>query len=121
KDQYVRVSEEELKSLEGEASKTIDISEFVPLDKVDPIFFERTYYLGPDKGGEKPYRLLADAMARSQQVAGARFVLGGKENIVLVLAAQDGLLLHTMYFADEVRNFGEIDKGQSVKIKENEI
>jgi DNA end-binding protein Ku len=121
KEQYVRVSDEELKTLEGEASKAIDIAEFVPLDKVDPIFFERTYYLGPDKGGEKPYRLLADAMAQSQQVAVARFVMRGKENIVLVRAAQGGLLLHTMYFADEVRNFGEIDKGQSAKIKENEI
>jgi DNA end-binding protein Ku len=121
KEQYVRVSDDELKALEGEASKAIDIAEFVPLDKVDPIFFERTYYLGPDKGGEKPYRLLADAMARSHQVAVARFVMRGKENIVLVRAAQDGLMLHTMYFADEVRNFGEIDKGQSAKIRENEI
>ena len=121
KDQYVRVNDEELKALEGEASKTIDIAEFVPLDKVDPIYFERTYYLGPDKSGEKPYRLLADAMAKSQQVAVARFVMRGKENLVLIRAAQDGLMLHTMYFADEVRNFGEIEKGQSAKIKDNEI
>ena len=121
KDQYVRVDDEELKALEGEASKTIDIAEFVPLDKVDPIYFERTYYLGPDKSGEKPYRLLADAMAKSEQVAMARFVMRGKENLVLIRAAQGGLMLHTMYFADEVRNFGEIEKGQSAKIKDNEI
>ena len=121
KDQYVRVDDEELKGLEGEASKTIDIAEFVPLDKVDPIYFERTYYLGPDKSGEKPYRLLADAMAKSEQVAMARFVMRGKENLVLIRAAQGGLMLHTMYFADEVRNFGEIEKGQSAKIKDNEI
>ena len=62
KDQYVRVADEELKALEGEASKIIDIAEFVPLAEVDPIYFEKTYYLGPDKGGEKPYRLLADAI-----------------------------------------------------------
>jgi DNA end-binding protein Ku len=117
----VRVSDDELKALEGEASKAIDIAEFVPLARVDPIFFERTYYLGPDKGGEKPYRLLAEAMARSEQVAVARFVMRGKENIVLVRAAQGGLMLHTMYFADEVRNFGEIDKGQGAAIKEGEI
>jgi DNA end-binding protein Ku len=121
KDQYVRVSDEELKAVEGEASKTIDIAEFVPLDKVDPIYFERTYYLGPDKAGEKPYRLLADAMAKSEQVAVARFVMRGKENLVLIRAAQGGLMLHTMYFADEVRNFGEVDKGQSAKIKDSEI
>jgi DNA end-binding protein Ku len=121
KDQYVRFTDEELKSLEGEASKVIDIAEFVPLPKVDPIYFEKTYYLGPDKGGEKAYRLLADAMAKTDRVALAKFVMRGKESLVLVRPAQDGLMLHTMYFADEVRNFGEIEKGQSAKIKEGEL
>ena len=121
KDEYVRFTEEELKSLEGEASKVIDIAEFVPLAKVDPIYFEKTYYLGPDKGGEKAYRLLADAMARTDRVALAKFVMRGKESLVLVRPAQGGLMLHTMYFADEVRDFGEIDKGQTAKIKEGEL
>src|SRR5947207_9074519 len=121
KDQYFRVSDDELKSLEGEASKLIDIAEFVPLDKVDPIYFERTYYLGPDKGGEKAYRLLADAMAKSERVALAKFVMRGKESLVLIRAARDGLMLHTMYFADEVRSFGEIDRGQGAKIREGEM
>jgi DNA end-binding protein Ku len=121
KDQYVRVTDEELKAQEGEASKLIDIAEFVPLDKVDPIYFERTYYLGPDKGGEKAYRLLADAMTASARVALATFVMRGKESLVLIRAAQDGLMLHTMYFADEVRSFAEIDKGQSVKIRDGEL
>jgi len=121
KEQYVRVSEEELKALEGEASKIIDIAEFVPLDKVDPIYFEKTYYLGPDKGGEKAYRLLADAMASSERVALAKLVLRGKESLVLIRAAQGGLMLHTMYFADEVRSFGEIDKGASAKIRDGEL
>jgi len=121
KDQYVRLTEEELKSLEGEASKIIDIAEFVPLPKVDPIYFEKTYYLGPDKGGEKAYRLLADAMAKTDRVALAKFVMRGKESLVLIRPAQGGLMLHTMYFSDEVREFGEIDKGQSAKIKEGEL
>ncbi|HEX9747789.1 MAG TPA: Ku protein [Methylomirabilota bacterium] len=121
KDQYVRFTDEELKSLEGEASKVIDIAEFVPLSSVDPIYFEKTYYLGPDKGGEKPYRLLADAMAKSDKVALATFVMRGKESLVLVRPAQDGLMLHTMYFADEVRDFGEIEKGKSVKLREGEL
>jgi DNA end-binding protein Ku len=121
KDQYVRVSDQELKGLEGEASKIIDIAEFVPLEKVDPIYFERTYYLGPDKGGEKAYRLLADAMAKSGRVALAKFVMRGKESLVLIRSAKDGLMLHTMYFADEVRDFGEVDKGQSAKIKGGEM
>ncbi|MBI4609807.1 MAG: Ku protein, partial [Candidatus Rokubacteria bacterium] len=116
-----RFTDEELKSLEGEASKIIDIAEFVPLANVDPIYFEKTYYLGPDKGGEKAYRLLADAMAKTDRVALAKFVMRGKESLVLVRPAQGGLMLHTMYFADEVRDFGEIDKGQSAKIKEGEL
>src|SRR5436309_328042 len=61
KDQYVQFTEEELKALEGETSRMIDIAEFVPLAQVDPIYFEKTYYLGPDKGGEQAYRLLTDA------------------------------------------------------------
>jgi DNA end-binding protein Ku len=121
KDQYVQVKDEELKGVEGEASKIIDITEFVPLAEVDPIYFEKTYYLGPDKGGEKPYRLLADAMEKAGQVALAKFVMRGKESLVLIRPAQHGLMLHTMYFADEVRNFDEVDKGQSAKIREGEL
>src|SRR5215475_5780940 len=121
KDKYVRVSDDELKALEGEASKLIDITEFVPLDKVDPIYFEKTYYLGPDKGGEKAYRLLADAMAKTGRVALAKFVMRGKESLVLIRPSQHGLMLHTMYFADEVRDFGEIGKGESASVKENEL
>src|SRR6266850_7280692 len=121
KDQYVQVKDDELKALEGEASKIIDIAEFVPLADVDPIYFEKTYYLGPDKGGEKPYRLLSDAMEKAGQVALAKYVMRGKESLVLIRPAQGGLMLHTMYFADEVRDFGEIDKGQSAKIKDGEL
>ena len=110
KDQYVKISDEELEALEGEASKAIEISEFVPLSKVDPVYFEKSYYLGPDKGGEKAYRLLSDAMTQAGKVALAKFVLRGRENLVLVRSAQNGLMLHTMYFADEVRNFDEISR-----------
>jgi DNA end-binding protein Ku len=121
KDQYVRFTDEEIKSLEGEASRVIEIAEFVPLSTVDPIYFEKTYYLGPDKGGDKPYRLLADAMAKTERVALAKFVMRGKESLVLIRPAQHGLMLHTMYFADEVRAFGEIDKGESATLKDGEL
>ena len=121
KDQYVQFTDEELKALEGEASQMIDIAEFVPLAQVDPIYFENTYYLGPDKGGEKAYRLLSDAMKSAGRVAIAKFVMRGKENIVLIRSAQKGLMLHTMYFADEIRDFGEIDKGEDAKLKPGEM
>jgi DNA end-binding protein Ku len=120
KDQYVRFKDEELEALEGEASQAIEISEFVPLSTVDPIYYEKGYYLGPDKGGEKPYRLLAEAMNKAGKVALAKFVMRGKENLVLIRPAMAGLMLHTMYFADEVRNFDEISKGESAKINEAE-
>jgi len=121
KDQYVRFNNEELKALEEEGSKIIDLEEFVPLNKVDPIYFEKTYYLGPDKGGEKAYRLLTDAMTQSNKVALAKYVMRGKEGLVLIRPAQDGLMLHTMYYADEVRDFSEIDRGETAKIKEGEL
>jgi DNA end-binding protein Ku len=120
KNQYVQFTEAELEGLEHAASKNIDIVEFLPLPQVDPIYFEKSYFLGPDKGGEKPYRLLAEAMARANRVAIAKFVMRGKENLVLIRPSQDGLMLHLMYFADEIRNFGEIDKG-SATVKENEL
>jgi DNA end-binding protein Ku len=121
KDQYVQVKDDELKALEGEASKIIDIAEFVPLSEVDPIYFEKTYYLGPDKGGEKAYRLLADAMAKTERVALAKFVMRGKESLVLIRPSQHGLMLHTMYFADEVRDFSEVGKGEAATLKEGEL
>ncbi|MBI1798013.1 MAG: Ku protein [Candidatus Eisenbacteria bacterium] len=121
KDQYVQFTEDELKTLEGEASRMIDIAEFVPLAQVDPIYFEKTYYLGPDKGGEKAYKLLAEAMEQAGRVALAKFVMRGKENLVLIRPAQDGLMLHTMYFADEVRDFGEVDRGEDAKLKPGEL
>ncbi len=121
KDQYVRFTDEELKKLEGEASQTIDILEFVPLAQVDPIYFEKTYYLGPDKGGAKAYRLLCDVMAETGRVALAKYVMRGKESLVLIRASQNGLMLHAMYFADEVRDFGEIDKGTDAAVKPGEL
>ena len=121
KNQYVRFENDELKTLEEETSKVIELEEFVPLEKVDPVYFEKTYYLGPDKGGDKAYRLLADAMTESNRVGLAKYVMRGKEGLVLIRAVQGGLMLHTMYYADEVRDFDDIDRGQTVKLKDGEL
>jgi len=121
KDRYVRFTDEELKALEAEANRAIDIHEFVPLDKVDPIYFEDAHYLGPDKGAEKAYHLLADAMRATGKVALAQFVRGGKEHLVVIRPYDGGLVLHSMFYADEVRSIDEVDMGGEPKVRPNEL
>jgi DNA end-binding protein Ku len=121
KDQYVPITEDELESLEAEANKSIDLKELIPLDSVDPVYFEDTHYLSADKGGEKPYRLLADAMAKSGRVAIAELVSRGKEQLALIRPYKKGLVLHTMYHADEVRDFQQVPKGEKVNVSKQEL
>ena len=117
KDQYVLFTDEELKALEAAASQAIDIQEFVPLADVDPVYFQDTHYLGPDKGGDKAYQLLAEAMRDTGMVALAQHVSRGKERLVLIRPFADGLALHTLYYADEVRAFDEIERGPKATVK----
>ena len=120
KGQHVPIADEELSALEHEASESMEIAEFVPLGAVDPVYFEHTYYLGPRKGGEKPYELLSMAMAQAERAAIAKLVMRGKEHLVLIRAAEGGLILHLLYYADEIRKFSEIDKDQA-KTTETEL
>ncbi len=108
KDQYVLFSDTELKALEAEANRSIDIQEFVPLTKVDPIYFENSHYLGPEKGADKAYRLLVQSMHDTGKVAVAQWTSHGKEHIVLIRALDNGLVMHALYYADEVRGLAEI-------------
>jgi DNA end-binding protein Ku len=117
RDQYVLFTDEELKALEAAASQAIDIQEFVPLADVDPVYFQDTHYLGPDKGGDKAYQLLAEAMRDTGMVALAQHVSRGKERLVLIRPFADGLALHTLYYADEVRAFDEIERGPKATVK----
>jgi DNA end-binding protein Ku len=117
KDQYVLFTDEELKALEAAASQSLDIQEFVPLADVDPVYFQDTHYLGPDSGGEKAYQLLAEAMRDTGMVALAQHVSRGKERLVLIRPFGDGLSLHTLYYADEVRDFDEIERGPKATVK----
>jgi len=121
KGRFVTFTPVELEALEAESNHAIDINEFVPLASVDPIYYEDAHYLGPDKGAEKAYRLLATAMRETQKVALAQFVSHGKEQLVLIRPYREGLVLHSMHYADEVRNADEIDSGADVKLKTNEI
>ncbi len=105
KDQYVVFTEDEIKSMAEEASKTIEITEFVPLAKVDPIYFEGAYYLGPDKGGEKAYRLLTEAMRQTGRCALAKWAARGKQYLTLMRPIEGGLIMQVLNYADEVRPF----------------
>jgi DNA end-binding protein Ku len=108
KDQYVMFSPEELKALEDTTTHAIDIGQFVPLDSVDPLYFDGTYYLAPDKGGAKPYTLLATALRKAQQCAVGRWISRGKEHIVVIRALEDGLAMHQLHFKAEVRNIKDL-------------
>jgi DNA end-binding protein Ku len=120
KGEYVIFTPEELKSLEGEASRRIDIAEFVPQSTIDPIYFETAYYLSPREGGEKAYRLLTEAMADSGRAALATFVMRGKENLVAIRAADRYLILHTLFFADEVREAPQV-AGDRSQVRGSEV
>jgi DNA end-binding protein Ku len=108
KDQYVMFSPEELKALEDTTTHQIDIGQFVPLESVDPVYFDGTYYLAPDKGGAKPYTLLATALRKSGQCAVGRWISRGKEHIVIIRALEDGLAMHQLHFQAEVRHLKEL-------------
>jgi DNA end-binding protein Ku len=121
KDQYVQFTDAELESLETESSNNIELKEFIPLSKIDPVYFESAYYLGAGEGGEKPYRLLADALAKTNRAAIAQLVSRGKEQLVLIRPYENGLIMHSLYYANEVRNFAEIAKAENSKLSEDEI
>jgi DNA end-binding protein Ku len=105
-------SPEELKALEEVGTHTADITEFVPLKTVDPVYFDKAYYLGPDKGGAKPYALLARALRESGRCALGRWAARGKQYIVMIRPVEDlveGLVMQQLLYAGEVRSLREID------------
>src|SRR5215211_3566895 len=101
-DRYVTITPEELESLEPQKTRTIDIEDFVDLEQIDPIFYDHPYYLAPDTGAAKAYRLLVDAMEESGKVAVARVVLRSKEHLVAIRPRDGALAMETMLFSDEV-------------------
>ena len=113
KDQYVVFTPDELKAMEMAATQSIDIKEFVPLSQVDPLFYEKAYYLGPDKGGAKPYALLSEAMKATGRAALARYAARGKDYLVLLRPFQDGILMQQLRYVDEIRAFDEVDVGDA--------
>lgn len=109
--QYVKFEDEELKALEASRDSSINIVEFVALSSFDLIQVEKSYFLGPDKGGDKAYRLLGQSMKQAGKVAVGTWSGRGKEQLIVIRPYQDGLLFHQMFYSDEVRAFDDVDRG----------
>jgi DNA end-binding protein Ku len=120
KGQYVLFTPEELKAISPEPTNAVEILEFVPLDQVDPIYFEKSYFLGPDKGGARPYRLLVAAMRQTGRAALARYAARGKDYLVLVRPFEEGLIMQQLYYGNEVRSFSEVPFDEA-EIRDGEL
>jgi DNA end-binding protein Ku len=108
KGKYVYVEDEDFEAAKVEGYKTIDITDFVPYDEIDPIFFAKTYFVGPQEGGERVYSLLAQAMEESGQAAVAKFVMRDRQHLGALRVRDDMIVLEQLYFADEIRPTREI-------------
>jgi DNA end-binding protein Ku len=120
KDEYVVIEPEEIKKIEPKTAKTMEILEFVKTTEVDPVFFESSYYMVPDEAGRRPYALLTKAMEESEYVAIAQLTMHNREYTVFLRPHEGGMMLHTMYYAEEVRKlegFGAPD----VELKDAEV
>src|SRR5690242_9961111 len=120
KDEYVIIEPEEIKKIEPKTAKTMEILEFVKSSEVDPIYFESSYYMMPEEAGRRPYALLSKALEESEYVAIAKLTMHNREYTVFLRPKEGGLMLHTMYYSEEVREvegFGLPD----VELKEGEV
>jgi DNA end-binding protein Ku len=121
RDQYVRFTEDELKALEAARTGALELQEIVPAGTVDFLYIEKTYFLGPDKGGDRAYRLLSEVLEKSGKVAIGRFAQRGKDNLVMIRPYHKGLILHECYYADEVRSFDDVETGGAFDFKPIEL
>jgi DNA end-binding protein Ku len=121
KGRYVTFTDEELKKLEAQADHAVEIEEFIPVSEVDPVYFENSYLLGCEPTSAKAYHLLKEAMSKTGRVGVAKFTIRGKERLVLIRPHDDGLMLHTMYYEDEIRSFKEVDHGADAPVKDSEL
>jgi DNA end-binding protein Ku len=122
KDHYVEVDDEDIKKVAPKTAKVMEIQEFVKADQVDPVFLEASYYMAPDEGGEKPYALLFEALRQSQYYGIAKVAMHNREHVVVLRPTKRGILLHTMYYVDEIRQVDEFRTDTStVRDKELEL
>src|SRR6202451_3525788 len=107
KDRYVVIEDEEVKKVAPSTAKVMEIQEFVKGEQVDPIYFETSYYMAPDEAGEKPYALLFDALKRTGYVGVAKVAMHNREHVVILRPGEKGVLLHTMFYGNEIRKVDE--------------
>jgi DNA end-binding protein Ku len=120
KDKYVVIDDEEIKKVAPRTAKTMEVLEFVKSSEVDPIFFDASYYLAPDEAGEKPYALLFESLRQSGCVGVAKIAMHNREHIVILRPGPRGILLHTMYYEDEIRQVEEFRTDTS-KVQDKEL
>jgi DNA end-binding protein Ku len=121
KDQYVLFAPDEIKAVEEPPTQSIALTEFVPIDVVDPIYYDRPYYLGPDKGAERAYRLLSEAMKKTGVVGLAQYAARGKQYLVMLRPVENGLVMQQLRYASEVRPFSEVPIPEKGAIKPEEL
>jgi DNA end-binding protein Ku len=120
KGQYVLFSEEELKALEEKSTQQIDIVEFLPNSQIDPIYFQKANYVAPDRGGDRAYTLLAKALEQTGRWALAKYAARGKQYLVVLRPVGKGLVMHQLYYPNEIRSMDELDLGEAI-VKDNEL
>ncbi len=120
KDRYVVIEDEEVKKVAPSTAKVMEILEFVKGEQVDPIYFETSYYMAPDEAGEKPYALLFDALKRTGYVGVAKIAMHNREHIVILRPGKNGVLLHTMFYGNEIRKVDEFRTDLSL-VKDKEL
>jgi DNA end-binding protein Ku len=120
KNQYVQFTGEEMRGLEAERFQTLDLVEFVPEDTVDFIYIDGSYYVGPDKGGDKAFNLLVKSMRRMKRIAVGRLWWRGKVQLTLLRPYKKGLMLHQVYYANEVRSYDDVELGEDRRFSEAE-
>ena len=121
KGQFVTFTDEEIQAMQQKASPNIEITEFVPLSEIDPVYYEKGYYLGPESGGERAYRPLAMAMRETERCAVAKYAARGKQYLVLLRPFSDGLIMQQLFYSDEIRAFDEVPLGEDIEIKDGEL
>jgi DNA end-binding protein Ku len=118
--QYVLFNEEELKMIEEKSTQSIEISEFLPKEAIDPIYFAKANYIAPDKGGERAYSLLTKALEQTGRWALAKYAARGKQYLVILRPLGNGMVMQQLFYPNEIRSMDELDLGDAI-VKDNEL